>query len=79
MGLPLMIQEDDNSRLENLKSVTGAKTKVQVLRNALTLLEQMIQREKKIARWKVAASLVKKESAKVNHEFQNQSRLKVHD
>ncbi len=76
MGRPLMIQEADDRRLEDLKKEMGAKTKVQVLRDALEVLEKNIEREKRVKRWKRAAVLVSKESAKVNKEFRPYSRLK---
>ena len=78
MGQPLMIQPEDNERLEELKKAVGAKTKVQVLREALDALEKNVERHRRVARWKRAAALVGGESAKVNREFQTYSRLKRH-
>jgi hypothetical protein len=39
MGRPLMIQEDDDRRIERLKRVLGIDTKVDVLRAGMDLLE----------------------------------------
>lgn len=79
MGKPLMIQEDDNRRLESLKKALGAKSKVQVLRDALDALDRDLQRERRIRSWKRSAALVRADSARVNREFQPHSRLKSHD
>ncbi len=76
MGKPLMIQLDDDRRLENLKKSLQAKTKVEVLRRALDTLEGQVQRVHRIEVWKKAARLVAKESAKVNKEFQRHSLIK---
>ena len=78
MGKPLMIREEDDRRLEGLKKATGTATKVQVLRDALDLLEKNLERQRRIRRWKRAAALVADESCKVNREFQSLSRLKFH-
>lgn len=76
MGKPLMIREEDDDRLEGLKKAVRAKTKVQVLREALSALEQNLERRKRVQRWKRAAALVSKESDRVNREFRAHSRLK---
>lgn len=73
-----MIQPEDNERLEELKKAVGAKTKVQVLREALDALERNVERQRRVARWRRAAALVGEESAKVNREFRAYSRLKRH-
>lgn len=78
MGKPLMIREEDNERLEELKKTMGAKTKVQVLREALDALEAILERGRRIRRWMKAASLVKEDSARTNLEFQSCSRFKRH-
>jgi hypothetical protein len=76
MGIPLMIQEKDNARIEHLKKDFGIHKKIDVIRAALELLEREAQRLKRIKRWKHAASLVAKSSARVNKEFQRHSRIK---
>ncbi len=76
MGHPIMIQAEDNERIEALKRRAGFKTKVAVLRAGLQLLEEETQKRERIAQWKRAVVLVTKSSARVNKEFQSYSRLK---
>ncbi|MBI5427798.1 MAG: hypothetical protein HZA02_05905 [Nitrospinae bacterium] len=76
MGKPLMIQDQDNKRIERLKKRIGARTKVEVLRSALDLLEKNADRSERIAQWKKAAALVGKASAEVLRDFQPNSRLR---
>lgn len=78
MGVPLMIQEKDNLRIECLKKDFGFSKKIDVVRAGLSLLEKELARTKKIERWMQAAKLVSKSSEKVNKEFQlhSQSRMK---
>lgn len=77
MGKPLMIQEEDNQRIENLKKDFGIHKKIDVIRAGLELLEKEAARMKRIKRWKHAAKLVAKSSHAVNKEFQKHSRIKV--
>lgn len=79
MGKPLMIQEWDDERIEALKEKTGAKTKVDVVRAGLDLLEKETERTARIRRWKQAAKLAAKSSQHTNLEFQKSSRLKKVD
>ncbi len=76
MGKPLMIQEDDERRIESLKHRLGIQRKVDVLRAGIDLLEKEAERRERILRWKRAASLVADSSREVNLEFQKRSRLK---
>lgn len=76
MGKPLTIQPEDDRRLKSLKKPLKAKSKVDVLRRGLDLLEEEVCRCKRVQRWKKAAALVSKQSAKVQQEFQKHSRLK---
>lgn len=76
MAKPLMIQEKDNEKIEELKDKLKAKTKIDVLRNALDLLEQKTNREIRIAKWRETAQRVSKSSKKIQKEFQTYSRLK---
>lgn len=76
MGIPLMIQEADNQKIESLKKELGIHKKIDVLRKGLKLLEKEVERAKKIKRWKHAAKLVSKSSHEVNLEFQPHSRIK---
>ncbi len=79
MGKPLMIQEEDDKRIEQLRKKLGIKTKVQVVRNALDLLERAAQKTERIERWKKAAKIVSGSSREVLTEFMPHSRLKKHD
>ena len=76
MGMPLMIQKEDNQRIEDLKKDLHIRKKIDVIRAGLDLLEKEAQRIKRIKRWKHAAKLVAKSSQAVNKEFQHHSRIK---
>jgi len=55
MGKPLMLQEADADRIETLKKRLGARTKIQVVRSALDLLERDAERAERVVRWRKAA------------------------
>ena len=76
MGRPLMIQEEDERRIEALKRRLGIQRKVDVLRAGIGLLEKEAERRERIRRWKRSAALVAGNSREVNAEFQTHSRLK---
>ena len=76
MGKPLMIQEEDERRIEVLKRKLGIQRKVDVLRAGIDLLEKEAERRERIRRWKKAAALVARTSREVNAEFQTHSRMK---
>lgn len=76
MGKPLMIQLEDEEKIEFLKKKVGARTKVEIVRAGLRLLEQEVERRDRINQWKKAALLVSKQSREVNRAFQKYSRLK---
>jgi hypothetical protein len=75
MGKPLMLQEADAERIETLKKRLGARTKIDVVRSALDLLEREAEKRDRVSRWKRAAKMVAAESRKVSLEFQRHSRL----
>ena len=50
MGRPLMIQEEDERRIENLKRKLGIQRKVDVLRAGIDLLEKEAERRERIRR-----------------------------
>jgi len=75
MGKPLMLQEADADRIESLKRRLGARTKIEVVRSALDLLERDADKAERVARWRKAARLVAPESRKVSRQFQRHSRL----
>lgn len=69
MSALLKIKDEDNKRIEKLQRILAKESKVDVVREALMLLEEKIDREKKIERYKKAAQLAAKSSAEVNKEF----------
>ena len=75
MGRPLMLQDADAERIETLKKRLGARTKIDVVRSALDLLERDADRTERVARWRKAVRLVAGESRKVSREFRRHSRL----
>ena len=75
MGKPLMLQEADAERIEALKKRLGARTKIDVVRSALDLLERDAEKTERVARWRKAARMVVTESRKVSSEFRRHSRL----
>lgn len=76
MGKPLMIQPEDDNRIESLKEKTGARSKVDVVRAALTLLEEDVKRSERVKRWERAAKVVGKSGLDVLKEFQTTERFK---
>jgi hypothetical protein len=76
MGKPLMLQEADAERIEALKKRLDARTKIDVLRRALDLLERDAEKAERVARWRKAARMVGRESRQVLGEFQRHSRLR---
>ena len=76
MGKPLMIQEADDARIEQLKARLGISRKIDVVRTGLDLLEQQADRQARVARWVRAVDRVAAESRRVNEEFRRHSRLK---
>lgn len=76
MGKPLMLQDADAERIEALKKRLGARTKIDVVRSGLDLLERNADKTDRVARWRKAARMVAAESSKVSREFQRHSRLR---
>jgi len=79
MGKLLMLKVEDDKRLEKLQKLLKTKSKVQVLRDALSLLEERVQKAARIERWKKAVQLVGASSDDINKEFRKHSRLKRHE
>lgn len=75
MGKPLMLQQADAERIDRLKRRLGVKTKVDVVRSALDLLDHEASRTERVRRWQRAARLVAPESRAVLRELQRHSRL----
>ena len=76
MGVPLMLQEADARRIEMLKKRLGARTKVDVVRTALDMLERDAERTDRVRRWERAVRLAKSESRRAAKDFRPYSRLK---
>ena len=75
MGVPLMLQEDDARRIESLKKRIGARTKVDVVRAGLDLLERAAERAERARRWERAVRLVGGESRRALRDFPKHNRL----
>jgi hypothetical protein len=76
MGKPLMLQEHDAERIESLKERLGARTKIEVVRSALELLERDAERAERVTRWRKAANAAARESRAVLRDFRPHSRLR---
>lgn len=76
MGKPLMIQEHDDRKIDVLKRQLGARTKIDVVRAGLALLEQQVERTRRVERWRRAVQLVGATSREAIRDFQTSSRLK---
>jgi hypothetical protein len=76
MGKPLMLQEGDAERVEALKKRLGARTKIEVVRAALDLLERDAERAERVVRWRKAAKTVARESHAVLRTFRPHSPLR---
>lgn len=76
MGKPLMIREEDNEQIERLKERMQAKKKIDVVRTALSLLEDHLRRQERVKRWTKAAGLVGSSGMEILKEFQTSSRFK---
>ncbi len=70
MAKPLMIQLSDDSMIEELKLKTGAKTKIDVVRQALNLLKADVAKNERIKRWQKAAKVVGSSGLEVLREFE---------
>jgi len=75
MGKPLMIQQADDDRIDALKTRLQARTKIEVVRCALALLERETERREKAEQWKLAAARVARESRTTLREFRPHTRL----
>jgi len=75
MGKPLMIHEDDDLKIEQLKARTNAKSKVEVVRQALLLLEKEVKRQERMKQWEVAVHAVGDSGLVVQKEFKNKKRF----
>jgi hypothetical protein len=76
MGKLLMIQPQDDARIERLKRRLGIERKVDVVRAGINLLEAHADRLERAARWQRAAGAAAATSRRVNAGFRAHSRLK---
>ena len=76
MGRPLTIQNEDDLKIESLKKQLGLKTKIEVVRSALNLLEAEANRQTRIKRWRKAAKIVGGSGLEIVKEFSNPNRFK---
>jgi hypothetical protein len=76
MGVPLMLQEADARRIEALKKSLGARSKVEVVRTALDLLERQAEREARVRRWERAVAVAGPESRRALKDFRPHARLR---
>jgi hypothetical protein len=76
MGLPLMVQDADMQKIETLKERLGMRTKIEVVRAGLDLLDREAERTTRVNRWRRAAKLAARSSAEANAAFRPGSRLK---
>ena len=72
----MMIQPDDDLRIERLKRRLGISRKVDVVRAGIGLLEAQADRQERVVRWRRAARAAAPSSREVNSEFRSHSRLK---
>ena len=75
MGKLLMLRDADAERIETLRKRLGARTKIEVVRSGLDLLERDAERSERVTRWRKAVRMVARESRKVSREFQRHSRF----
>lgn len=75
MGVPLMLQEADARRIEALKKSLGARSKVEVVRTALDLLERQAERAERVQRWERAVAVARAESRRALKDFRPHTRL----
>jgi len=76
MGKTLMLQDADDLRIELLRKRLNARTKIDVVRAGLALLERDAERAERVARWRNAASIVAPESRALLRDFSPHSRLR---
>ena len=76
MGKPLMLQEADAERIESLKKRLHARTKIEVVRSALDLLERDAERAERVVKWRKSVGVAVRESRAVQRDFRPHSRLR---
>lgn len=76
MGKLLMLQEADAERIESLKKRLHARTKIEVVRSALDLLERDAERAERVVKWRKSVGVAVRESRAVQRDFRAHSRLR---
>lgn len=76
MSALLKLKDEDLERLEYLQDAMKEKSKIDVLRKSLALLEEKVEKEKRVLQWRKAAKLVSKTSKEVNLDFQKNSKIR---
>jgi hypothetical protein len=76
MGKPLMIQEEDERRIDSLNRRMKIARKVDIVRAGIDLLEKEADRKDRVKRWKRSAALAAKTSRDLNADFRPLSRMK---
>lgn len=76
MGRPLMLQDHDAERIEALKKRLRARTKIEIVRTALDLLERDADRAERVRRWRRAVRIAIGESRAALRDFRPHSRLR---
>jgi len=71
-----MLQEADAARIESLKKRLGSRTKIEVVRSVLDLLERDAERAERAAKWRSVAGMVARESRAALRDFRPHSRLR---
>jgi hypothetical protein len=79
MGKPLMIQERDDDRITALKERLGLRTKVDVVRRGLDLLEDEAERIARVERWRRAARAAAPTSRAANSDFRRGATTRLRD
>ncbi|MGH7788229.1 MAG: hypothetical protein ACRERC_15270 [Candidatus Binatia bacterium] len=74
-----MLQDADAARIESLKKRLQARTKIDVVRSALDLLERDADRTDRVAKWRRVVGVVAPESRAALRDFRPHSRLRKLD
>jgi Arc/MetJ-type ribon-helix-helix transcriptional regulator len=77
MGKLIMLRDEDDARIATLKRRLKAKSKAEVVRQGLDLLERQQARAAKIAQWKRAAAIVMANGS--SREFQEEFGADIRD
>jgi hypothetical protein len=79
MGKLLMLRDEDDARIVKLKRRLKAKSKVEVVRSGLALLEREAERAERVAQYRRAAALVRRSSAEFLRETERSRMRRLAD